>query len=157
MNISKNISYIEATKSQTASRLGINNNPNDEQLYNMRLVANMVFQPLREWYCKPIGISSFYRSEALNKAIGGSKMSQHMSLNGSAIDIDADIYSNGITNMEIFNFIKDNLDFDQLIMEGENIDGTPAWIHVSYVNEKKNRKQCLKIVFKEGKAITTKI
>jgi hypothetical protein len=153
MKISNNISYNEAVKSSSAVRFGIDNTPNEQQLSNMKLLAEKVFQPLREWHGKPIGISSFFRCKELNKLIGGSKNSQHVALNGAAMDIDADIYENGINNLDIFNYIKDNLDFDQLIMEGLNPDGTPQWIHVSYVSTEKNRKQVLICEFIKGKAI----
>jgi zinc D-Ala-D-Ala carboxypeptidase len=140
MNISDNISFSEATKSQIATRKGIDNTPNDEALENMRLVANMCFQPLREHFNKALGISSFYRSKELNRAIGGSQTSDHC--RGCAIDIDADIYNNGISNADIFNWLKDNVDFDQLIWEYGS-DKEPNWVHVSYRKEG-NRNQILK-------------
>lgn len=140
--ISTNITLAEATKSQTALRLGISNNPTPEIIKAMELVAWQVFEPLRAWHRKPIGISSFYRSPELNKAIGGSKTSQHMK--GQAIDIDADIFANGISNKDIYLWILRNLDFDQLIWEYGN-DENPAWVHVSYVSKEKNRHQILKI------------
>lgn len=139
--ISDHISYIEAIKSQQAIRNKIDNTPNEEQLKAMRLVAEKCFEPLREWAGKPIGISSFFRNKEVNRLIGGASNSQH--LKGEAIDIDADIYNNGITNAEIFFFIKDNLDFDQLIWEFGN-DEQPQWVHVSY-SATKNRKQILYI------------
>jgi hypothetical protein len=150
-NISKNISYNEATKSITAIRLGVDNTPNKEQLKNMKNVAKHIFQPLREWHKKPIGVASFFRCPIVNETIGVSVRSQHVS--GCAIDIDADIFDNGITNTDIFNYIKDNLDWDQLIVEGLNKDGTPQWIHVSYVSPKLNRKQILMADFTTGKAV----
>lgn len=136
--VSKNISYTEATRSDTAKRLGIDNTPNDEQLENMRRVAENVFQPLREHFGVPIYISSFFRSEALNRAIGGSSSSTHMK--GEAIDLDADVYGK-IGNGVIFHYIKDNLEFDQLIWEfgdGKN----PDWVHVS-LSKSNNRNQIL--------------
>lgn len=147
-NISNNITYKEATKSNTAKRYGIDNSPNDFQLQNMKLVAEKCFQPLREWYKKAIGVSSFMRSKALNehKAIRGSKTSQHMQglyseLEEGAIDIDADIFDNGITNAEIFNWLKDNVEFDQLIWE-YGTDEEPAWVHVSF-RKGANRKKLM--------------
>ncbi len=108
----------------------------------MRLVGLNCFDPLRRWWRKPIGISSFYRSPELNKAIKGSKNSQHCK--GQAIDIDADILHNGITNKMIFDWLKLNVDFDQLIWEyGDDLN--PAWVHVSYAARGKNRKQILRI------------
>lgn len=140
MNISENISFTEATKSQTAQRRGIDNTPSEEVLANMRLVAEKCFQPLRKMYGEPIGISSFYRSKELNKAIGGSATSDHCL--GRAIDIDADIYNNGITNAMIFDWLRENVEFDQLIWE-YGTDQNPAWVHVSY-REGENRGMVLK-------------
>ena len=85
--ISKHISYNEATFSATAKRLSIDNTPNQMTLEAMQLLAEKVFEPLREWYGKPIRVNSFYRSSALNKAVGGSRSSQHIL--GQAIDINA--------------------------------------------------------------------
>lgn len=125
MNISPHITYNEAVKSQTAIRFGIDNTPNAPQLECMKLVALKIFEPLREHFGVPIGISSFFRSKKLNARIGGAKNSQHCT--GEAIDIDGDIYGQ-VSNTEIFNWIRDNLAFDQLIREY----GTSGWVHVSY-------------------------
>ena len=136
--VSKNISYAEATRSDTAKRLGIDNTPDAEQLENMKRVAENVFQPLREHFGCPIYVSSFFRSEALNRAIGGSSSSTHMK--GEAMDLDADVYGK-ISNGVIFHYIKDNLEFDQLIWEfgdGKN----PDWVHVS-LSRNNNRNQIL--------------
>jgi hypothetical protein len=142
MQISKYITLEEATKSQTAIRLGLSNTPGPKEIEAMRLVGLNCFDPLRRWWRKPIGISSFYRSPELNKAIKGSKNSQHCK--GQAIDIDADMYHNGITNKMIFDWLKLNVDFDQLIWEyGDDLN--PAWVHVSYAARGKNRKQILRI------------
>lgn len=127
--ISKHISYAEGVKSNTAKRKGIDNTPPLQVLMNMKLVAEECFEPLRRKHGKPIGISSFYRSPELNTAIGGSKTSDHCK--GCAIDIDADIYNNGITNKEIFEWLRANVEFDQLIWE-YGTDDNPAWVHVSY-------------------------
>ena len=136
--ISAHISYKEATKSNTAKRYGIDNTPSPFQLANMRLVAEKCFEPLRNWWKKAIGVSSFMRSEELNEhpAIKGSHTSQHMQgayteLEEGAIDIDADIYDNGLTNSKIFHWLKDNVEFDQLIWE-YGTKKEPAWVHVSY-------------------------
>jgi hypothetical protein len=133
-NISNHITYKEATYSPTAVNKGIQNIPNPVELKNMRLVAVLVFEPLRVWYAKPIKINSFFRNEALNKAVGGVKTSQHRF--GKAIDIDA---GSVVENKKLFDYIKDNLDFDQVINE-HNF----SWIHISY-NKGKNRKQVLAI------------
>ena len=111
--ISKHISYKEGVYSITATRRGINNDPNDEQLNNMELLAEKVFEPLREWVGGPIKINSFFRCPELNKAIGGSSKSQHC--HGQAIDID-DTYGK-VANSEMYHYIKENLDFDQIIWE----------------------------------------
>ena len=130
-NISDHITYEEATASATAKQLGIDNTPDEEQLNNMRAVATHVFEPLRNAKGIRIGISSFFRSPELNKKIKGAPTSQHMALNGAAMDIDGKIYG-GITNKEIFQYIKNNLVFDQLIAEFPDEVGEPAWVHVSY-------------------------
>lgn len=127
-NISAHITYAEATKSQTALRLGIDNTPTAEVLKRMRLVAETIFEPIRLHFGIPIAVSSFYRSPELNKAMGGAKTSQHVT--GEAIDIDADVFG-GLTNMQIFNYVLKNLPFDQLIHE-YGTKKIPAWIHVSY-------------------------
>ena len=144
--ISKHISEKEATKSVTALRLGIDNTPDGDTLNNMKIVAEKVFEPLREYVGGAIKINSFYRSSALNEAIGGSTRSQHCK--GQAMDID-DIYGHK-TNKEMFNWIKDNIDFDQMIWEFGNEDN-PDWVHVSYVSEEKNRNKILKAVRDDGK------
>ena len=144
--ISKHISDKEATKSITALRLGIDNTPNGTAYNNMKTLAANVFEPLREWVGGPIKITSMYRSQELNDAIGGSKTSQHCK--GQAIDID-DIYGYK-TNAEMFEYIKDNLEFDQLIWEFGNEDN-PDWLHISYVDREKNRSRILKAVRDQGK------
>jgi hypothetical protein len=135
-NISKYITYQEAVTSQTAIRKGINNTPNSNALINMQLLGIRVFDIVREHFKKPIRVSSFYRSLILNNAVGGSRTSQHVT--GEAIDIQA---TKGFTNAQIFNFIKDNLEFDQLIWEYGTKEN-PAWVHVSY-RKSGNRKQIL--------------
>lgn len=135
-NISKHITYKEATHSATAVRKGIDNSPTDFELQRMKLVAEKVFEPVREWYGKPIRINSFFRSVATNRAVGGSKTSQHRW--GEAIDIDANE-----DNLKIALWIKEKLDFDQLIIEGVDNKKNIAWIHVSYTTPDRNRKQVL--------------
>jgi zinc D-Ala-D-Ala carboxypeptidase len=144
--ISTNLSLKEATKSNTARRLGIDNIPDDYAIGNMELIAKKVFQPLREWVGGPIRVNSFYRCEELNRAIGGSSKSQHCE--GRAIDLD-DIYKHA-TNAEMFKYIKENLNFDQLIWEFGD-EENPDWIHVSYVSEDQNRNRCLKAYKLNGK------
>lgn len=144
--ISKHITYKEATRSVTALRLGIENKPSEYELQNMELIAEKVFEPLREAVNGPIKINSFYRSEELNKSIGGSSRSQHCQ--GRAIDID-DFYGY-VSNAYMYYYIKDNLDFDQLIWEF-GTDTNPDWVHVSYVDSDSNRKRCLLAYKKDGK------
>ena len=136
-NISKYITYLEATTSQTASRKGIDNSPTDAELINMKLVAIRVFDVVRDHFKTPLRVSSFYRCLKLNTAVGGAKNSQHKL--GQAIDMQG---TGDVTNKQIFEFIKNNLDFDQLIWEFGN-EANPAWVHVSYVSKEKNRKQIL--------------
>jgi zinc D-Ala-D-Ala carboxypeptidase len=138
MKISAHLTLNEVIKSNTATRHGIDNSPTDEHLTNLKAVAENVFEPLRNWHGKAIGISSGYRSQALNTAIKGSKSSQHCK--GEALDIDADMFNNGLTNAQIFNWIKDNVDFDQMIWEF-GTDEEPNWIHVSFVTHRSNRKK----------------
>ena len=149
--ISKHVSYKEGVYSNTATRRGIDNTPNDEQLNNMELVANEVFEPLRVWVDGPIKINSFFRSPDLNTAIGGSSKSQHCK--GQAMDID-DTFGKA-TNAEMYHFIKDNLDFDQMIWEFGS-DDNPDWVHVSYVSEDDNRRRCLK-AYKENNKTKYKV
>lgn len=137
--ISEHITYDEATKSVVAIKYGIDNTPNENQLKNMILLAEQIFEPIRNYFDTRIAVTSFFRSKKLNSKLKGSKNSQHMSNNGSAIDIDADVYGI-ITNGDIFNYVKNNLIFDQLIMEFPKPDGNPEWVHISY-NEGNNRKQ----------------
>ena len=144
--ISKHISYKEGVYSNTATRKGIDNTPNDEQLANMELVAEEIFAPLRTYVGGPIKINSFFRSPELNTAIGGSSKSQHCK--GQAIDID-DTFGR-VTNAEMYHWIKKYLKFDQMIWEFGN-DDNPAWVHVSYVSEEKNRNRCLKAYKLGGK------
>ena len=145
--ISEHVSYKEGTYSVTATRLGFDNTPDDEQLDNMELVAKEVFEPLREWVGGPIKINSFFRGSELNRAIGGARKSQHMK--GQAMDID-DNYGH-TTNAEMYHWIKENLDFDQLIWEFGD-DDNPNWLHVSYVSKEDNRNRCLKAYKEQGKS-----
>ena len=146
MKISQHITYAEAIHSSTAKRKAIDNTPNPTQVEAMKVTALKVFEPLREFVKGPIKISSMFRSIALNEALGGSKSSQHMK--GQAMDLD-DVYGYK-TNAEMYHWIKENLNFDQLIWEF-GTDTNPNWIHVSYVNDKDNRNRCLKAYRENGK------
>jgi len=145
--ISKHISHKEGVYSITAKRRGIDNDPNDEQLANMELIAEKVFEPLRKYVGGPVKINSFFRSVELNKVIGGSNKSQHCK--GQAIDID-DTFG-VVANSDMYNYIKNNLDFDQLIWEFGD-DDNPNWLHVSYVSKEDNRNRCLKAYKEQGKS-----
>ena len=146
--ISKHVSYKEGVYSITATRRGINNDPDDEQLNSMELIAKKVFEPLREYVGGPIKINSFFRSVKLNKAIGGSSKSQHCK--GQAIDID-DTFG-VVANSDMYNYIKNNLDFDQLIWEFGD-DENPNWVHVSYVSKEDNRNRCLRAYKSNNKTV----
>ena len=131
--ISKHISYKEAVGSNYAKQKGIKNKPNEEQVENMKLLAEEVFEPLRDWVDAPIKVNSMFRSLELNTALKGSKTSSHMK--GEAMDITS---MGGKSNLEMFHYIKDNLCFDQLIWE---FGKEPKWLHVSF--SKNNRQQVL--------------
>lgn len=146
MKISKHISEHEGVYSRTALRLNIDNTPEPYHLVNMQVIAEVIFEPLREWAGGPIKINSFYRCSELNSAIGGSVKSQHCE--GRAIDLD-DTFGHK-TNAQMFQYIKDNLDFDQLIWEFGD-DSNPNWVHVSYVSVDENRRKCLKAYKLNGK------
>jgi hypothetical protein len=140
MKLSNYVSLSEVTKSDTAKRKGISNEPTTEHLENLKTISVEVFDKVREHFGVPIYISSGYRSAALNKAIGGSSTSDHNL--GRALDLDQDGRGNGVTNMEVFEFIKDNLEVDQLIGEFQRADGNFEWVHVGY-RKGANRKQIL--------------
>ena len=151
MKLSKNLSLSEMLRSESAKRRGICNNPTPEHTHNMIELANKIFQPIRDYFKRPIYVSSGYRSFLLNEAIGGSLKSQHCK--GEAMDIDMD--GTSISNSDIFNFIKNNLDFDQLIWEfGDNKN--PSWVHVSY-RKSGNRNQVLRAVKRSGSTFYEKL
>lgn len=120
--ISKHITYEEATISPTALRLGINNTPSEVVLTKMKLVAEKCFETLRKWYSKPIKVNSFFRCDELNKAVKGSKTSQHVT--GEAIDITA---GSKTENKKLFDWLCANVEFDQCINEYDY-----SWVHISY-------------------------
>ena len=150
MKISANLTLKEVSKSLTATRRGIDNEPKGEHLTSLINLANNVFQPIREHFGKPIFVSSGYRSPELNKAIGGSKTSQHCK--GEAIDIDNDAREYP-SNADIFWYVYDHLEFDQMIWEFGD-DNNPSWVHVSYKSEG-NRKQVLKASKSKGRTVYT--
>ena len=143
MQLSKNLSLAEVVRSESAKRRGIKNMPTPEHLENLKKLAEKIFQPIRDHFGIPIHVSSGYRSKELNAAIGGSATSQHCK--GEALDLDMD--GTSVTNKQVFEFIKDNLPFDQLIWEfGDN--NNPNWVHVSYGS--RNRKEILRAVKVDG-------
>ena len=150
MQLSKHLSLAEVTRSDSAKRKGISNQPTAEHLENFKKLAEKVFEPIRTHFAVPIHISSGYRSKELNAAIGGSLTSQHCS--GEAVDIDMDGSASGVSNADVFKYIKDNLEFDQLIWEF-GTDKNPDWVHVSYETSGKQRKQILKAVKSGGKTV----
>ena len=135
MKISKHVTYAEATQ----TNVNLSNIPSGEQMERIKLLCEKVFEPLREWVNAPIKINSIFRSVLVNKAIGGSKNSQHMAMDGCAMDID-DTFGHK-SNNEMGLWIMENLTFDQLIFE-KPINGKSSWIHVSY-RKHGNRKQAL--------------
>ena len=147
MKLSKNLTLAEVTKSATAKRRGISNDPTIDHMENLKAVAENIFQPMRDYFKVPIMISSGYRSKELNDAIGGSLASQHSK--GEALDIDCPSYS-GLSNREVFEYIKEHLTFDQLIWEFGN-ESDPAWVHVSYKRSGRNRGEILRAKRNKGK------
>jgi hypothetical protein len=143
--LSDNFRLSEFLKSQTASRRGIDNSPTDEHIKNMKILVDNVLQPLREDLGKPLVITSGYRSKALNDAIGGSTSSQHSK--GQAADIEC----LGMSNRDLAIFIRDNYDFDQLILEFYNPDEgeNSGWVHVSF-SEGNNRKEVMTALKQNG-------
>lgn len=147
MKISEHLDLSELTRSDSAKRAGISNMPTPEHIENLKKLAENVFEKVRNHFGVPIRISSGYRSKELNAKIGGANTSQHSS--GEAIDIDMD--NTSLTNKQIFDYIKSNLSFDQLIWEF-GTDSNPDWVHVSYESTGKQRKQVLKAYKLNGKS-----
>lgn len=131
----KYFTIAELCRSNTADRLGVNNRCKQEHVTALIALVDNVLDPLREWYGKPLVVSSGYRCPELNKAVKGSATSQHMT--GEAVDIDT---GDRQQNKLLFEYIKKNLPFDQLIDESNF-----AWVHVSFRADGKNRKQVLKL------------
>ena len=145
MKLSKNLSLDEVIYSQTALRRDIDNTPTKEHVKNLKYVAEKVFQPIREHFGVPIYVSSGYRSKDLNEAIGGSPRSFHS--HGMALDLDQDGRNKGVSNADVFYFIKDNLQFTELIWEFGD-DNNPNWVHVAIApgrEEEKNTKIAKKV------------
>lgn len=139
MKLSENFSLDELTKSQTALRLGIDNTPHEEAIHNLQEVCDNILEPVRYEFEIPFSPSSGFRCLELNRAIGSSDNSQHVS--GEAVDFEVPRFS----NMEVAEWIIKNLHYDQLILEFYK-EGVPnsGWIHCSYVTNKENRQQAKK-------------
>jgi hypothetical protein len=152
MKLSAHLDLSEVIRSESAKRNGISNMPIALHIENFKLLAEKLFEPVRVHFDCPIHISSGYRSVELNRAVKGSATSQHCT--GEAIDIDMDGTPNGVTNKMVFNYIKDNLEFDQMIWEFGN-DSNPDWVHVSYESTGKQRKQVLRCTRVNGKPVYT--
>ena len=149
MNLSKSFTLNELTKSQEATRLGIDNTPNEEHILNLKLLCEKILQPIRDFYGMPLSVSSGYRSAALCEAIGSSSKSQHTK--GQAADFE--IF--GVANKDLADFVVKNLDYDQCILEfwNEN-EPNSGWVHCSF-NALGNRKQFLKAEKLNGRVVYT--
>lgn len=147
--ISKYVSYKEVTYSSTAVKNSIDNTPTEAQLSNIKVAAEKIFDPLREWVANPVKINSCFRTAKLNKKIGGANSSQHLANKGAAFDID-DTFGYK-SNKEMFFHIWNSLEFDQLIWEF-GTDTNPDWVHFSY-NEDNNRKEVLRAKTVDGKTV----
>jgi hypothetical protein len=148
MKLSAHLDLSEVTRSESAKRNGISNMPTEQHIANFKLLAEKVFEPVRVHFGVPIHISSAYRSIELNRVVKGSLTSQHCT--GEAIDVDMDGSPSGVTNKMVFDYIKDNLEFDQLIWEFGTKEN-PDWVHVSYESTGRQRKQVLRAVRANGK------
>tara|TARA_E500000178_G_C16935883_1_gene713983 strand:- start:603 stop:1115 length:513 start_codon:yes stop_codon:yes gene_type:complete len=146
MKLSKNFSLAEMIKSQTAERKDINNNPNEDNIENLQRLCEHILQPVRDHYGKVVSVSSGFRSPELCVAIGSSTTSQHAS--GQAADFE--IY--GVSNKELADYIADNLDFDQLILEfWKPEEPNSGWVHCSYKGADNNRKEYLRAIKSNGR------
>ena len=153
MQLSKYFTLAELTPSSTAKRLGIKNEPTPAHLECLKGLATNILDKVREHFGKPIWISSGYRSKALNDVTpGSSATSQHCS--GEAADLDQDGRGTGVSNKMVFDYIKDHLNFDQLIWEFGS-DVNPDWVHVSWESTGKQRKQVLRCTRVNGKPVYT--
>jgi hypothetical protein len=147
MNLSKNFTLSELTKSQTASRFNLNNTPNAQVIENLKLLTLCVLEPVRCYYNKPVLITSGYRSPEVNAKVGGSRTSDH------CLGMAADLEIPGVPNAQIAGWISQNLKFTQLILEFYT-PGVPdsGWVHVSYdANNLKN--QILTAYKKDGRTV----
>ena len=143
MKLSKNFSLAELCKSQTATRMGLDNNPSEDEQENLRLLCERVLQPIRDHFNHVVTITSGYRNEILSRKIGSSEKSQHCK--GEAADFEA--YS--ASNRKLAEWVEAYLEFDQLILEYPGSDPRYGWVHCSYKRDGSNRRQVLTAV-KEG-------
>ena len=144
MKLTENFSLNELTKSQTAERKGIDNTPSAEHQENLKSLCEMILQPIRDHFGQVVSVSSGYRSPELCVAIGSSTQSQHA--RGEAADFE--IF--GVSNKELADYIDQNLDYDQLILEyWKESDPNSGWVHCSYTNGS-NRKQYLRAYKENG-------
>lgn len=146
MRISKNFSLKELTRSQTAVRLGIDNNPGEEELINLVVLVHQILQPCRDEF-GTVSVNSALRVQKLNQSIGSSDRSQHIL--GQAADFEA--YS--VSNYELATWIKDTLSYDQLILEYPGPDPRDGWVHCSFRRDGSNRKEVKTAVRDAGKTI----
>jgi zinc D-Ala-D-Ala carboxypeptidase len=147
MNLTKNFTLAEMTKSETALRHDLENTPNEQEISAMKLLAEKVLQPVRDHFGKGVKVNSGFRSLDVNQKVGGSRNSDH--IRGQAADIEIP----GVPNAELAEWIKDNLEFNQLILEFYT-PGVPdsGWVHVSYIPEA-NQNQVLTATKKDGKTV----
>ena len=137
MRLTDNFTLAELTKSQTAERCNIDNNPDKEHIENLQRLCDNILQPVRDYFQKPVTISSGYRSPELSQKIGSSSRSQHCK--GQAADFEVP----GVSNKELADFINENLNFDQVILEFHNPDEiNSGWVHASYTDDR-NRSEYL--------------
>jgi len=146
MNLTENVSLKELTKSESATRFGISNEPTEEALSNLQKLATHILQPVRDHFGKPLIITSGYRSPELCVKIGSTTTSQHTK--GQASDFEI----GGIANKDLSDWIHQNLDYDQLILEfWKPEDANSGWVHCSYKGEGQNRKQYLRAFTENGR------
>ena len=142
-----NLALSECIKSRTAIKYGIDNTPNIAELEAIKLTAEKIFTPIREHFNVPIHISSFFRCPELNSTIGGSTTSAHCL--GLAMDIDQDNKNSKVTNKMIFDYIRGNMEFDQLINEYDY-----SWVHIGIrPDQKDNRNQVMRAIKRNGKTV----
>ena len=139
MKLSAHFSLNEMTKSQTALRLGLDNNPGPDGVASLRTLCEQVLEPVREHFGRPVIINSGFRAKAVNKAIGGASSSQHCKAEAADIEIP------GVDNLNLYEWLTVNSDYDQLILEYYTGEPRSGWVHVSHVSPAANRRERLRI------------